>query len=106
MLMNRSSTVASLMPLGSQMMSDESINFSSPNEGEERWKETANIAGNARHCVPVDRNLYWLRTPQEVPDCSQPESCHSVMDLVTRFVRPVWLPCVEYSPAAISRHTG
>jgi hypothetical protein len=41
MLINRSSTVASLMPLGSQMMSDESINFSSRNEGEERWKETA-----------------------------------------------------------------
>ena len=69
MLINRSSTVASLMPLGSQMMSDESINFSSRNEGEER------VEGNRRTLqgrLAIAFRLIGTCTGAGTPQCYSP----------------------------------
>ena len=37
------------------MMSDESINFSSRNEGEERWEETAEHCRGSKHILEIYR---------------------------------------------------
>jgi hypothetical protein len=95
MLINRSSTVASLMPLGSQMMSDEWINFSSPNERREGLERNPSIVGNARRGIPTERKPLTSKgfgpPPRTVLRLipMQPESCHSFIDLVARFVQPV-----------------
>ena len=55
------------------MMSDESINFSSRNEGEERWEETAEHCRGSKHILEIYR-LTLVSRPSPTTRQAEPPS--------------------------------